>query len=87
MGVLIFSFASDAADFDDEFENLYPSLEEYGLRQIRLVCGDRIGFDRRSPAWQVPVETSDGTEMADLFMQIDLLVLDGDGGGSGPRFR
>jgi len=77
VGVLIFGFASDAADFDDEFERLYPSLEEHGLSRITLVRGDQIGIDRRSPVWRVPVETIDGTEMADMFMQIDLLVLNG----------
>ena len=55
-----------------------PSLEEHGRSRITLVRCDRSGvFYRKSPTWQVPVEASDGTEMADIFMEIDLLVLDG----------
>ena len=78
VGILVFGFASYRHDLDDEIRKVFPSLEQYGLSRITLVRCDQSGvFYRKIPTWQVPVETSDGTEMADMFMEIDLLVLDG----------
>lgn len=69
VGVLVFGFASQFEDLGDKITDLYPSLEDRGLSRIELIRG-------RKPAWRVPIETRHGSEMGEVFMQVDLLIPD-----------